>query len=260
MKVVQFGELLKANNAIKLNEEYIVFNDFELYSFKTGKSKRYKTLEALVEANDFVKEIVENTDEFVLEEGGGRGAGSSTNGNGKKMSFGHADQRGSGKSEKLLNAELNLNVAQGNSYADVLKRFKAKYGNADREYGIAIDDNGYVYNHMKGGKHSVSVQADKGQTVIHNHPSGSNFSDTDLLNTAMTQRKGIVAVSSAKGVTSVYKFEKNNNFKAKEFIKALKKADWDESLGYNKGADKWLKANQKKYGYKYSHTGNFAKF
>lgn len=259
MKIVQFGELLKANNAIRLNEEYIIFNDFELYSFKTEKKKKYDTLEALVSDNDFVKEIIESTEEFVLEDGGGRGASSSSNKQGK-MGFGHADLRGNGKSEKLLNAELNLNTANGNSYADVLKRFKAKYGTADREYGIAIDDNGYVYNHMKGGKHAVSVEADKGQTVIHNHPSGSNFSDADLLNTAMTQRKGIVAVSSAKGVSSVYKFEKNQNFKAKEFIKALKKADWDDSLGYNKGADQWLKKNQKKYGYKYSHTGNFAKF
>ena len=259
MKVAQFNELLKANNAIKLNEDYIVFNDYELYCFKTEKGKKYKTVEELVEDNEFVKEIIENTDEFVLENGGGRGSSSSSN-SGKKMGFGNAKGRKGNIREVLLNAELNLNVAEGNSVKAVLDRFKQKYGNADREYAIAVDENGYTYQHIKGGKHSVGIEGDKGQTVIHNHPNGSNFSMADLDNVATTKAKGVVAMSSAKGVNSVYTFQKNDNFKAKAFIKALHKANWDESKGYNKGADEWLKKNQKAYGYKYKHTGNFAKF
>lgn len=142
MEVKKFGELLKANNAIRLNEEWIIFNDFELYSFKTEKKKKYKSLEELVEANNFVRQIIESRETFGLEYAGGRGAGST---------------------------------------------------------------------------------------------------------------------SSKAGVTSTYKFTKNENFKAKEFIKAVKKAQWSTDLDYDRGADWWLKKNQKAYGYKYSHTGNFAK-
>lgn len=258
MRVQQFGELLKNNNAIRLNEEYIVFNDFELYSFKTQKKKKYKTLEELVEANDFVKEIIASHEAFELEYAGGRGAGSTSSEMGG--GFGHADQRGrGGKQEVLLNAELNINTAKGNSYESVLKRFREKYGTADREYAVAIDENGYVHQHVKGGKVSVAITGNKGETIIHNHPSGGNFSDTDLITTASTKAKGIVATSSRAGVTSTYKFTKNENFKAKEFIKAVKRAQWSTDLDYDRGADWWLKKNQKTYGYKYSHTGNFAK-
>lgn len=256
MKVIQFGELLKANNAIRLNEEYIIFNDFELYSFKTEKKKNYKTLEELIEANDFVKEIIENTEQFELEYAGGRGAGSTSSEMGG--GFNHARERGGGgKQEILLNAELNLKTAEGNSYEAVLKRFRDKYGDADREYAVAIDENGYVYQHVKGGSVSVNITGDKGQTIIHNHPSGGNFSDSDLISTAMTKAKGIVATSSNSRTTSTYKFTKNENFKAKEFIKAVKKAQWPANLDYDRGADWWLKKNQRTYGYKYSHTGRF---
>lgn len=258
MKINQFEELLEANNAIRISEEYIIFNDFELYSFKTEKKQKYPSLVELIEANNFVKEIIESKDTFDLEFNGGRGAGSSSSEMGG--GFNHADRRGRGQSgvqEVLLNAELNIKTAQGNSYESVLKRFREKYGTADREYAVAIDENGYVHQHVKGGKVSVSITGDKGETIIHNHPNGGNFSDSDLISTASTKAKGVVATSSKAGLVSTYKFTKNENFKAKEFIKAVKKAQWPKDLDYDRGADWWLKKNQKVYGYKYSHTGRF---
>ena len=45
-----------------------------------------------------------------------------------------------------------------------------------------------------------------------------------------------------------------DKFKAKEFSKAVDKAKWPSDLDYNKGADWWLKNNQKNYGYKYTAT------
>lgn len=191
-------------------------------------------------------------------EEGGRGASSSSGSGGVgdgKGKFGSASGARGKNSEALLPAELNLGEAKGNSFQSVLKRFQNKYGNANREYAVAIDENGYVHRHVKGGKHSVGISGDKGQIVIHNHPSGSNFSLADLENVASTQAKGVVATSSNSTTKGTYTFIKTNRFKAKEFIKALNKARWDSSKGYNKGADEWLRRNARTYGYKYSARG-----
>lgn len=252
-----FKRLLKGNNAIQLNDEYIVFNDLELYSFITRRGIKNNTFEELFErkiGDITVGELVSNTEEFGQEYDGGRGSSSS---NGKMGGgFGHADQRGRGNpDEKLLPAELNLDQAGGNSVKKVLKRFNDKYGDANREYAIAVDENGYVHQHIKGAKHSVAIEGDKGQTVIHNHPSGSNFSDADLINVASTKAKSIIATSSNAKTKGIYTFTKTNKFKAKEFIKAVKSAKWPTDMSYNKGADWWLRKNAKKYGYVYSARG-----
>ena len=191
--------------------------------------------------------MLEDIEEFTLQ--GGRGSSSSSSG---KMGFGNAPGRKGNNREELLPAELNIKQAKGNSIDKVLKRFEAKYGDADREYAISVDEQGYVHQHIKGGRHSVGISGDKGETIIHNHPSGSNFSKADLENVASTQAKGIVATSSNKTTKGTYSFYKTDKFKAKEFIKALNKASWDKSIGYNKGVQNWLKKNQKTYGYKYS--------
>ena len=261
MTTQEFDRLLQANNAIRISKDLIIFKDYELYSFEKDKGIKYKTIDGLCEKNPEVAKIIEETEKFYYEYGGGRG--SSSNSSELGGGFDHADLRGRGSSggEMLQNAELNLDTAKGNSYEDVLKRFQAKYSNADHEYGIEIDEDGFVHQHIEGGKHAVAISAGKNNTIIHNHPSGSNFSDLDLINTASGNAKGIVATSSSKNTrNSTYKFIKNNNFKAKEFIKAIKKAQWPKNLGYNKGADWWLKKNQKTYGYKYSHKGKFEDF
>lgn len=51
MSIKEFDSLLKGNNAIRINEEYIIFNDYELYSFKSEISKEYKSIDELLEAN-----------------------------------------------------------------------------------------------------------------------------------------------------------------------------------------------------------------
>ena len=123
-----FKRLLKGNNAIQLNDEYIVFNDLELYSFITRHGIKNNTFEELFErkiGDITVGQLILNTEEFAQEYDGGRGSSSS---NGKMGGgFGHADQRGRGNpDEKLLPAELNLDQASGNSVKKVLKRFNDK--------------------------------------------------------------------------------------------------------------------------------------
>lgn len=254
MKIEYFEKLLKGNNAISISDDLIIFSDFELYSFSTREGKQYRNIQELCEANPGIKEIIETTESFFVKFDGGRGAGS---GNGKMGGgFNHAPGGGGkGYDEKLLNAQLNINTDKKHSIDAVLGRFQQKYGNADREYGIAVDDLGYVHEHIKGGATSVGVSGGKGQTIIHNHPSGGNFSDSDLLAVASTNNKGIIATSSNTDKKATYKFEKTNKFDSKGFIKAVKKAQWPTSMSYDKGADWWLKKNADKYGYKYSSSG-----
>ena len=251
-----FSKLLKANNAISITDDLIIFNDYELYSFSTREGKQYSSLEALCVANPEVKKIIEETDEFFYKLEGGRG---SSSGNGEMGGgFNHAgggDGQDEGYGKRLLPAELNVQTNGKHSLDSAIDRFQKKYGDANREYGVEVDDNGYVTQHIQGGKTSVSISGGKGKTIIHNHPSGGNFSDSDLISTASSQAKGIVAVSSNTDKKSVYKFKKNENFKPKEFIKAVKKAKWPKNMSYDKGADWWLKKNQKKYGYKYESKG-----
>ena len=183
---------------------------------------------------------------------GGRGSSSGGTGNG----FGSAGG-GNGKIEKLFPAELNFDVAKGNNPEKALARFKQKYGDANREYGVMIDRDGYALEHNKGQKHSVGFYTDvDGGTFIHNHPSGSHFSDTDLNTFANSKIKSLIATSSNKDLKGDYKITKTNKFDAKGFKKAMNNAKFDDSTmeAYNKGADKWLKDNATKYGYKYEKT------
>ena len=257
MKIDMFNRILKANNALFLDDDYIIFNDYELYSRKQDTSIPNKTLEELLEnkiGDKTIRELIEEKDEFYLQAdmNGGRG---SSSGSGKQMGFGNAPGRRGNDREVLLNAELNLDQASGNSVESVLSRFKNKYGKSDREYAIAVDENGYVHQHIKGGKHSVGISGDKGEIIIHNHPSGSNFSQADLENVASTKAKGVIATSSNGTTKGTYTFIKTDKFKSKEFMKALNKARWDSSIGYNKGVSNWLRANQKTYGYTFSAKG-----
>lgn len=251
MKIAHFQKLLSGNNAVRISDDLIIFNDFELYSLKTNESKNYKSLDDLLNDNPDVKDIIENAAYFALRFDGGRGSGS---GNDKMGGgFNHASERGSrGGGLELLNAELNYGTAPGNSIRAVLGRFKDKYGKADHEYGAAVDELGYVHKLREGGRSSVGISGNKGETIIHNHPSGGNFSDTDLITMASTDAKGIIATSSNSKIKSTYHIRKNENFKPKAFIKAVRNAKWPVEYDYSKGADWWLKKNQRAFGYKYS--------
>lgn len=83
--------------------------------------------------------------------------------------------------------------------------------------------------------------------ILHNHPSGGAFSDSDLISASLGNEKGIVA----SGKNGDYIFQKNGgHFKATDFVKAVKSAKL-KGTSYDDAVDKWLKANQKKYGYRY---------
>lgn len=129
------------------------------------------------------------------------------------------------------------------------KIFSDKYKNANREYAISVDREGFVHNASIGNKHSVSTPiTGKERTLIHNHPSGSNFSARDLKTFGSEAN---IKTIKAVGRERTFSITKTNGFDQKKFGKACNNAKWPKQLSYTDGADWWLKRNQKALKYKY---------
>ena len=244
-----------------LNEHVILYKDpFNITNDTTGESVNFKTIDAVLEykiGDETVRQIIERMEKpYIKPLNGGRGA-SNASGN-KTFKFDHA--RGGGKGNNsfpLLSAKANIKI-KSKSLDGALAEFKRNHLLANREFAYEVDSNGYVHQYVKGAAHSVGIGATaklgRGQQsmIIHNHPSGGAFSDADLLSIAQQRRaKGIIA----SGKNYDYTFEKGTHFKAQAFSKAVKNATMT-GKNYDDAADKWLKANSKKYGYKYSRTKN----
>ena len=259
MELKIFEKTLKNNNALRINDDLLLFNDLELYNLKTNESILFENFDSLYEYKidgDKFSNIIDMIKEFRVSYEGGRGAGSSN----QKMGggFTSADQRGrKGEDYGKIKFPAELNARSGGrykSYDKTLRTFEKMYKDADIEYGVTIDAQGFVHRHIRGGSTSVPISGNKGEMVVHNHPSGGNFSKQDLVSIASTSEKGIVAVgSNTKSKSRMrYTLTKTNKFNAKEFIKGVNKAQWPTQYSYDKGADWWLRRNAKKYGYKYS--------
>lgn len=258
MELKTFEKTLSNNNALRFSEDYILFNDLELYNLTNDNSIRFETFEDLYNYkldNETIREFILNKEQFEIRLDGGRGSGSSNS----KMGggFTSADQRGR-KSEKYGNTQFpaRLNTETGGrykSYEKTLAKFEKMYKDANIEYGASIDEQGFAHRLIQGGSTSVPISGAKGEMLVHNHPSGGNFSKQDLISIASGQEKGIVAVGSNTSKARMrYTITKGNNFKSKDFIKAVNKAQWPKEYSYDKGADWWLRRNAKTYGYKYS--------
>ena len=256
MRVEYFYQLLKSRNGIMLNDEYAVYNDLELYNFETEEEIHFKNYDEFLEhkfLGKTMREFIEDQEAFYDRLDGGRGASSSA-----KMGGGFTSAIDSGNSkENLANVKFPAEFNVGGKYRSqekTLELFQKKYAGADHEYGITVDDQGFVHRHIEGGKSAVAISGNKNQMIIHNHPSGGAFSAADLQSIAMGREKSIVATGKKNGKTTTYTLTKTKNFKSKEFSKAVKKAQWPQNLDYDAGADWWLKRNAKKYGYKYSFS------
>ena len=182
----------------------------------------------------------------MLEEKGGRGSGSgSGSGEQKEFKFGNANGGGGEPRDvpRHFPVEANTRI-KTKTEENAIKYFADKYRNADHEYGMLIDKQGFVHTYSEGDATSVYIGSKKGTFAVHNHPSGSAFSKADLLNTARMDRSGIAAVGS-KGD---YYFRKTGHFKSAAFERAVQTATL-KGTDYDDAARKWLTANQKKYGY-----------
>lgn len=251
------------------NREYDVFylsknimiykQPFSIENDETGESVTFKTLDEVLEyriGNETVRQIIEKMDKpYIPPLNGGRGADSGSSGTFK---FSHAsDSGGGGNDKQLLPATANTKI-KAKTLDGALAEFKRNHLDSDHEWAYEVDSNGYVHQYVEGAAHSVGIGASakvgRGQKtmIIHNHPSGGAFSDADLISVSSQKRaKGIIA----SGKNYDYKFEKGTHFKAQAFTKAVKNAKM-KGKDYDDAVDKWLKKNQKTYGYKYSRTKN----
>ena len=261
MRIDHFKYLFKRLNGFYLKKHIVMFRKpVELWNETTGESVTFKTVDECLEYvldGEKVKDIIlryETLNVPSLESGSGNSSSSSN----KEFKFNHASGGGGGDiGKKLLPAYANTKI-KSKTFLGALKEFRSKHANSDHEWAYEVDSNGYVHQYVEGGKSSVAIGANaklrKGERtmIIHNHPSGGAFSDSDLISVSMqTRAKGIVA----SGKKHDYIFEKGTHFKASAFIKAVKTAKM-KGKDYDDAADKWLKANAKKYGYKYTRLSN----
>lgn len=249
MRLQEFRRYFKREiSAWTITEDWVMFKPCELWNDKTDETITFKKLD---DSFDFVidgKTILEHIEEFKgqpLNLSGGRGAGSGTGG---VFPFSGMPGGGDGadKTHPLLNAYMNTAIKE-RTVEGAIKAFGDKYRNADHEFGAVVDTMGFSHRHVEGNAHSVSISGGKGQIVLHNHPSGGNFSKADMVSISRGREAGIVA----SGKRGDYVFMKKHNFNGKAFEKAINSAK-PRGKDYNDAVDKWLKANQKKFGYTYS--------
>lgn len=196
---------------------------------------------------------------------GGRGAkiviGTNAGGGGSKN--GSADDR-------ELAARVNR-LYKGNkqSIDNMRMNFRNEVINDNIEHMIAVDSDGFAHVMRRGDSGSVGIRNEEvaGKFVFHNHPdrangdSGGTFSRADLAVTAENDSLGIGA-SERKGD---WIFAKTKNFKPKEFVKGLQKSPVTNTVivvgnetskqAYERTQRQtmnWLRANQKRYGYKFT--------
>ena len=267
MHINRFKSEFKRLNGIYATDKLVLFrNPLELYDLSTNTViASFKNLEealAYVIDGKTLEERVADWTEIVFPViHGGRGSGSGMDSyTGKWPSSGHGG--GGGNDTPDLPARMNVKTGVNRTYDDMLKAFSDTHADADIEHGVTIDGYGYTTRYVHGGAGSVGIWGNKGEMVVHNHPAGGwpNFSKEDMLSVAMSGERGIVAVSGKKGrspetakYAGTYTFEKGTHFNATAFTKAINNATL-KGKDYNDAVSKWLKANQKKYGYKYSYS------
>jgi len=156
----------------------------------------------------------------------------------------------------------NVKIGSNRVYEDMVRAFVAAHGDALEEHGVVVDEQGFATKYRHGNAGSISGLTGNGKEIaIHNHPRDGwpTFSKEDVINTALGTRRGIVAVSTKTGrgddtarYAGVYTFTKGTHFNASGFVKAVNSAQLS-GKDYNDAVSKWLKANQQKFGYKYSY-------
>ena len=227
---------------------FLCSRPIRVWDAETNKTTKFKSMREawafLFDGKRTVEDALKDIERFELPALSGRKGGS---GSMKDFKFGHARHGGGDDSGRTIqNAAANTKI-KVKTEADAIKFFSDLYTNADHEFGMAIDEQGYVHRYVEGGSTSVGIWGKKGQFVIHNHPSfGSGaFSDSDLISTSRSAESGIAAIGP-KG--DYYFRKKGGHFKSAEFERAVKHAKL-RGKDYDDAARRWLRANQKKYGY-----------
>lgn len=248
-----FRHLFKERGAVKFGDFILWYKTWNLWNMKTDEVINFKTLE---EAFNFkidgktIKEIVAEADLtlFQWSIAGGSGAG----GPQKQYKFEGNPEKG-GKPNYDLPAKVNTKV-KVKTAEEAISVFRQMHGKSGIEHAITIDANGFVSGYGHGSRGSVvPPEGVKGDTVVHNHPKrsygkASHFSDADLYYVSGNKNmNGIIATFEG----GYHNFQKGTHFKAEEFARAVGRAQFS-GANYDDAVTKWLKRNQKKYGYTYT--------
>lgn len=232
------------------DKAFILYKDLEVYEIETGESQYFESWESAMNYEHNGKSIAEYVDELEdlkITTKGGRGASGSAS-----ALFGSGGAEMESPRNEDLPARMNR-MYNGNkmSQEHTIETFRKQHAADSYESAIVYDNNGFVSSYVHGGLFSVGFYPHEvaGKHMIHNHPSGSNFSRADLESFASTKMRGV----SATGTKATYTITKTDKFDAKGFAKALSTAKTTDK-DYDRAVDRFLKRNSKRYGYTYSST------
>ena len=265
MHIEKFKHDFKRLGGVYATDKLVLFRKpLELFSLTANKviatfDSLYDALAYEIEGKT-LEERVKGWEEITFPlEFGGNGSGSGMGFGGKWPSAGGGNSPDNTTAD--LPARMNVKVPVNRSYEDMLRAFIATHGSADEEHGVVVDEHGFAPVYRHGNATSISGLTGNGNEIaIHNHPAHGwpNFSKEDVVNTALGTRRGIVAVSTRAGrdatsakYAGTYTFTKGGHFDAAGFVKGVNSANLS-GRDYNDAVSRWLRANQKKYGYTYS--------
>ena len=175
---------------------------------------------------------------------------------GKQRTFkftGMGEGNGKDKTHSLLSAKLNVQIKY-RTPEGAMRKFQKIHGNSDHEFGAVIDGQGFVHKYVEGDTSSVSISSNNpNHLVLHNHPSGGAFSRADMLAFSHDKAKGLVASGSKYDyvITKTSHWDKYSQ----AFEHAIKTAKI-QGKDYDDAVHRWLRANQRKYHYKYYRKKN----
>lgn len=246
-----FRHEFKQRHGVQLTENHILFRKpLELYNLKTDESIKFNSLDDAYKFEIDGKTIKQIITDATMEMFKIRLDGGSGNGSGSKQKFKFGN--GGANNTKLrsdLPARMNTKI-KTKTVAGAISEFRNKHQQDKKESMIMIDSDGFVSQYNHGAAHSLAfTDTHKNGLVVHNHPSDSHFSKRDLLNLSTTQTRGVVATTKQ----GYYHIEKGTHFKANKWANAVNNAVFG-GKDYNDAVDKWLKRNQKTYGYKYKNV------
>ena len=251
MTVEQFKELFSDKvgaNGFYLDKEKEVFVfrvPLSIWYSETDESEEFDSIDDFLESEyegRKVADIIAEMETLDISLSGSVGSGED-----KTFKFNHASGNDKDRTKDLFPAYANVRI-KSKTLEGAMQEFHERFKNANKEWAYEVDQQGYVHQYKEGNASSVSIAGrNKNNMILHNHPSGGAFSDSDLISASLGNERGIVA----SGKNGDYIFQKNGgHFKAAEFVKAVKRAKL-VGKSYDDAVDKWLKANQKKYGYRY---------
>lgn len=245
----QFKQLFSEEvgaNGFYLDEDTMVFrNPLQIWNFINNDEIDFNSIDELLDyeyKGKSVMDYIAEMKDLSVSISGSVGAGKQ-----QTFKFGHERENGKDRTKDLFPAYANVRI-KSKTLEGAMNEFHERFANADHEWAYEVDRQGYVHQYKEGNKSSVAISGkNKDNMILHNHPNGGAFSDGDLISVSLGNERGIVA----SGKNGDYIFQKNGgHFKAAEFVKAVKNAKM-QGTSYDDAVNKWLTANQKKYGYRY---------